>query len=113
MGWGMGEGRGRRAYLDTKTVGIARSQQPDAVVTQAIEELLEQVGFLLLALLLQHGIVAVGSILHSRQQTSESGCAVHDETVSVEQHVYDGKGPELVCRQGLKKLDVGESGSTC
>ena len=66
-----GEGELNEAYLHTKAVGIAGSQQPNAVVTQAIEELLEQVGLLLLALLLQHSIAAIWGILQTRQQTSE------------------------------------------
>ena len=50
-------------YLHTKTVGIAGSQEPDAVVGQAIEELLEEVSLLLLALLLKLSIAAVGCVL--------------------------------------------------
>lgn len=54
-----------KTYLHTKTVGVAGSQQPDAVVTETIKELLEQVCLLLLALLLQRGVVTIWGILHT------------------------------------------------
>ncbi len=71
-------------YLDTKTVCIASSQQPDTVVGESIEKLLQQVGLLLLSLLLQSSIAAVGGILYQHS-------TVKDRTVTRETAVSNNK----------------------
>ena len=67
----------KSTYLNTKTVCIAGSQQPDTVVGESIEKLLPQVGLLLLSLLLQSSIAAVRGILHQHS-------TVKDRTVARE-----------------------------
>lgn len=53
-------------YLNTETVGITCSKQPDAIVGEAVDHLLGQVGLLLLTLLLQVKVTAVRSILQGK-----------------------------------------------
>jgi hypothetical protein len=62
-------------YLNTKTVCIASGQQPDTVVSESIEELLEQVGLLLLSLLLKSSIAAIRGVLHQHSIVMDSTVA--------------------------------------
>ncbi len=67
----------KRTYLYPETVCIASSQQPDTVVGESVEKLLQQVGLLLLALLLQSSIAAIRGVLHQHS-------TVKDRTVTRE-----------------------------
>ncbi len=71
----------KRTYLNTETVCIASSQQPDTVVGESVEELLQQVGLLLLSLLLKSSIAAIRGVLHHHSTVKDRTVAREDTEI--------------------------------